>query len=1340
MPAPQASPWEVVPALLADFPSHDGRVAVPAERRFEGAVVISDIAGFTSLVEEVGQGARGAERIAQFVNRYFDRMVREVESHDGQVLRFAGDSMIALWTTRERSLDEAAARAATAGIALAALTEVAAGHQGVIASRIGVSAGPVWAGALGGEAGRAELLVGGRAVGAALAALSHAEPGELIATADFMRHAVPDLRTNARAGGHALVVHAAPASNHSSSERTLPPATIDPAPFVPDGLRDPERRSGRDWLAEFRRVHVTFFSFDLDFEDATTLHRAHEATRALQSTVYRYGGSVNQLVVEERGTTLLAGWGLPGFHHEDGATRALRAAHDGCAALAGVGIRCRVGVATGPAFVGLRGSAHRYELAVFGKTVNLAARLAQAMDDGVACDDATAEEAARTFDSTTTRRIAAKGFSDPVAIHRTVQRSVGTEPMSHTRRGARRSVGRATERETLTSLLDGAAESTCVAVVEGEAGSGKSTLLSEVTTDARAAGFTLLAGTGDSVETSTPYFAWRPILAALFPGVAGGERLARAVAQRLETDPAVRGLAPLLDIVLPTGLEDDEVTRQLTGRPRAESTRRAIVHLLRHEAEQRRLLIVLDDAHWLDSASWALALEVARTLGSGAMLIAGRPLSSPGSDAAAVLALPGMTHVALRPLDRENVSALLRGVLGGGRVSDRLARWVHERTEGNPYFCEQVARSLVEAGHLVEREGTFDVAATFGDDLPDLPDTIQSALVGRIDRLSPEVQLTLKASAVIGRTFSSELLAAIRPQGAAVHEHVAELVRSDLLRGGVGGEHEFAHPLLKDAAYQLLTSSQRRHLHRAVADWLRARSPDDAHLAPLLAHHFVHAEDTPLAVRYLEIAGRRAAAAFASEEAITFFSRATDVSAKGSLDVEPLRRARWERAMGEAHLKLLRYSDCERHLDRALALLDRPVPPSRARLVGGLLAEVAVQFVHRVTSKSPGDPHERTEALLEAADVVEMQNELAFFRNDVLKLIYGSVRQLNVAERAGVPSRQLAHSYATVAIPAGLFGLHKLSRRYAEWSDAAVAGVDHLSAVGYTNQVLALYHQGFARWSEVDRHVERSLELFERVGDRHRLQQCLALRTVYELHSGKLDECRASAARLQAGVSESDPAQLLSWAIPPRAMAELVRGAANRDTTRELDELSRRELHGAELVLVLGVLALAYEFLDHEDALPTARRALAEADKIMPATYFSLWGYAGLTETLVRALGRRPSRDLDAECKRACGHLGRFAMAFPLGRPAAKLWRGRLDIARGKSKTGASSVRAALDLAEAMALPHEAAIAARTLYQLGDGAVPDASRRAEAFEATLGASSEWKLWSGRALSPAAVAR
>jgi predicted ATPase len=273
-----------------------------------------------------------------------------------------------------------------------------------------------------------------------------------------------------------------------------------------------------------------------------------------------------------------------------------------------------------------------------------------------------------------------KGHADPVAVYRPSGRAVA-RPGPAWRDPVGPLVGRTAERKRLAEQLrmlvqarNGDPGQASVVVLEGEAGIGKSRLVAELVEQARAAGVRVLAGAGDAIERNTPFSAWREIFVRLPAIDAAGdtEGRRRAVLGLLGPDPETRELAPLLSAVLPLDWPETARTAELSPQGRADHTRSLLVRLLQAAIGGTPTVLVLEDAHWLDSASSALALAVCRSLTPVLLVLATRPPDEQGvlvddlgwAAYRRLLQAPGTTRLILDGLSPEDVEALVCRRLG----------------------------------------------------------------------------------------------------------------------------------------------------------------------------------------------------------------------------------------------------------------------------------------------------------------------------------------------------------------------------------------------------------------------------------------------------------------------------------------------------------------------------------------------------------------------------------------------------------------------------------------------------------------------------------------------------
>ena len=1327
---------------LAEEPEGAG---LPHADRMVGALLLADISGFTAITERLAQrGPGGAEELRGLLNGAFQPLLELIAGTGGDVLKFAGDALLACWPAPpgdpgrggpgDRGLAAAAGVAAGCAEAMqAALGRYAAAQRLPLALRIGVGAGEVVVLDVGGERERRELLVAGAAVPQTTGAAERALPGQVVLSEQAMDLLEHDL------GGQAPPRPAPAASGATASAALF-------APYLPRAMLTSMVADHEEWLAELRQITVVFANLP-DLGHQARLDEAQEVMAALQGAMYRYEGSINKLSVDEKGTTLVAALGLPPLAHEDDPARGVQAALAIRAALAATGRRVAVGVTTGRAFCGTVGSRWRREYTMLGGVVNLAARLMQEAGEGVLCDAATARAARATLAFEALPPVRVKGRAHPVPVYRPGRPGgdgrAGRRPEPVARAPL---VGREDERERLAGALgrltaggDGQPVQTQVLVLEGEAGAGKSRLVAELVDQALAAGVPVLAGAGDAVERNTPWHPFRELFGELAP-FAGADRATRRrlVLELLGPGPEDRDLAPLLNPVLGLELPETAASAELSGQGRAGQTRELLVRLLRATVGETPAVLVIEDAHWLDSASTGLVLALSRERLPLLLVVATRPPGETGTLTddlgwaayRRLLRAPDLELLVLDRLSSGAVRDLVGQRLGAASVPDALARLVEEKAEGNPLFTEELTIALREAELVRVVDGRVELVSEVADVLDRrMPHTVHGAITSRIDRLSPTQQLTVKVASVIGRVFAVVILREVHP----LRDAVARTLTSDLTaieRANLTVletpepdlHYLFKHVITQEAAYNLMLLSQRRRLHRSVAEWYERSGGGDL---AVLAHHWRLAEVPDKAIHYLERAGAEALREGAYAEAVRFFTALLEVDGPpptpgdgrrpGAPGERAIRRARWEHQLGDAYLGLGQLAPEQEHLHAALALLGRRTPASGRRLPGKLAWQTGQQLRNRVWPRPlvAGSPEARS-ALEEAAEVYERLFLVDYHASRRARTVHQAVKGLNLAEAAGSRPAE-ARLAASLAVGAGLLARHRLAQAYLRRAFAALEGTDDPSARAGVLQSAALYGVGVGRWPEVRQHLEEAAGIVRRLGDPRRLAEIAGLGIWERYFQGELAAVRPLLAELDEIGRQSGDSQVRSWAVAGHAVIGLRTG----DLEEASAALRRRPAPAplAMLALLQGDRALAVDAL---------RRALEQA-ALPPVKCYWFDLYAMSAEVaLALWLDRRGRGEGDAGpwramADQAVGYLGRYARVFPIGRPRALLHRGLLAWTAGRAAPARRDWRAALAEAERLGMGYEEALAADMLGRHGEpGQRPARRERAAALFERLG--------------------
>lgn len=1312
-------------------------LAAPGGPRIDvqpAAALFADLAGFTALAERLSvQGPRGAEELSRIVDAHFGRLTDVILAAGGDILVFAGDATLAVWpAAADADLVAAVTAAASCALRLQETDRSPSpeapgpseargrGEQGVrqLHMRVSIGAGPLAHLRVGGLNSRWLSLFQGAPIAQATAGDALARENDVVLSREAAALLGRDAEGTPLEGGALRLANVlGPVSAILPHPPAIPPGQVDALRrLVPEVIGARVDAGLGEWLGEFRRVTMVFCGLGaVDPGGPAALARLQTAVTVLQEDVERYEGTVYQLLTDDKGTTLVAAFGLPPRAHEDDAARGTLAALAMHAGLVRSGFTPSVGIATGLLYCGVYGTARRRQYTVAGPPVNLAARLMQHAHGAVLCDTATEERARRhpTLRFTALAPLRVKGRDQPVAVHR--------PSAEHEAAPATQSTGsdeRLRGRERECAVIDRAVEALVtrrdggVLLIEGEPGIGKSRLIEYLRVRGTRLGVATIDGAGDDIEQATAYHAWmRPLRAR-----AGTDPV--RVAARLGLGSVHAPLVPLLGAVLGLKLGDNELIAAMTDEVRAANVRTLLLAALAHLAAAGPLVVTLEDAQWLDSASWALLLAAVRTIPNALFVVTSRPIDAPPPDFVALTGLVGERRLTLAPLGSDAVDQLLADRLGVRSVPQPVEALVHDRAAGNPFFSEELGYALRDYGLIVVAGGrceladpTRELGPAFAEALAarGLPPTLQGVVTSRIDRLTQTEQLALKVASVIGRTFPVAMLRDVFPVpiGAAeLTDALASGERLDLIRavddrGGPG--FTFRHAITQQVAYDLILYAQRRDLHRAVGGWLEARhAAEPEPVLPLLAFHWRRAEAKEKAVFYLDRAGDQAFHSYANAEAVGFLRDALALAP----DAPPDHRRRWEMLAGRACVNWSRYDEGEAHLRRGLALLGEPMPRSSVRLVGGLLVQAARQMIHRnFATRLVGLRAARRDVLLTAANAHESLVEVFYLRDANLACLYSAMRGLNLAELAG-PSPELARAYSTVGAILGFIPLPRQADAYCRRALETARVSGNVPATIWTALSVGAYKLGVGAWTEARALFELVTTESKRLGDARRWDD--GMQFFIDLHylQGRFETSLEQAGQLFRSATQRNDPRGQASAVYRRALCLLVLGR-DAEASTAAEELAGLRwnagtVHGdLPLCTVQGLTRMRAG--DPAGAEQAALRAGALLEKLMPAYHGYVFDASGTADVLLQLLERPRGTDGAAGATRAralraaLGALRRLARVFPIGRPWLALMRGRAKQLDGKHEAARAEWRRAVEIGDRLDMPYPAMLARELL-------------------------------------------
>lgn len=854
---------------------------------FEAATMSVDMSGFTPLTETMLQYQKdGAEVLTETLGSLFAPLVREAYIRGGLIPLFAGDAFIAVFVHDPEKSPDAPLHALKTAFYVKELlnphgedrllqTKYGDFFAGV---KVGLSYGTVSWG-IPGQGGSYTFYFRGPAVNSCSRAERQATKGEIVVDEAIL----PFIQR------HVTAVPTADSHFHKLTACTFdfPPPRNTPIPRFCRADLEPFVSSevlGLKVEAEFREVCSVFICFD-EPQDQELLHAIAAEVLSLSN---RYGGLFGQMEFGEKGGLIVLAFGAP-VAYENNLERAaeflltLRGQH--------LPVLWRAGMAIGLIWAGFRGGRERCEYGMVGDVVNQAARLALRAGWGeIWTNEAAFEGLCSIFWLDALGAFSLKGKREKVPVYRLAGKR---EPVERFYRGLM--IGREAElvrlREAVEPIFQGRFAG--IIYVNGEAGIGKSRLLHEFENFLKRKQVRWCYCPADAIRQSSLH-PFKYFLRRYFRQSADLEsaenrvrfdRLLDALRSKLsqhshDTQPLEEELnrtrsvlAAMLDLRW-----EDSLHEQLDPRLRFENIMSAFANFIKVNALLQPVVLQLEDGHWFDEDSRKMIQVLTQALSDYPVAILcasryqidGSPYQFAVGDDVLEQALD------LTSLSEAGIKALAEQVLEG-EMAPELVRFLAVKTEGNPLFLEQLLLDMRERG--VIGKGDFGRWSAFGDREPDVPRTIRTLLIGRLDRLMGEVKRVVQAAAVLGREFEVQVLSAMLRGERELLTKIKEAEEAQIWVALNELRYLFRHTLMRDAAYDMQMPARLRELHRLAAEAMKQIYTADLspHYADL-SYHYGQAEDIERERHYARLAGEQAVMQFANEEAVAFLSRALDLT------------------------------------------------------------------------------------------------------------------------------------------------------------------------------------------------------------------------------------------------------------------------------------------------------------------------------------------------------------------------------------------------------------------------------------------------------------------------------
>ncbi|HVF26556.1 MAG TPA: AAA family ATPase, partial [Anaerolineales bacterium] len=828
---------------------------------FPAVGIFLDLSGFSTMTDTLMQhGQHGAEVLAGLMHGVFDPLIESIFAYGGKIISFAGDGIMALFPI------EADARP-TALIALAAAAEIQMrlgenpGRQTIYGKfhfsvKIGLAIGNVAWGILRSEDNEnATYYFRGIPVDESAEAEHHASAGETIITRAMKALLEEEIETRPIGSFHRF-------EGFSVKMPIATPAVFGPVDLETARVFMPEKIIVQDLRGEFRQIVNLFMRFP-DLPNEVLIEFFHTVFEIQK----KYGGLLNRLDFGDKGCNLLMLWGAP-VAYENDITRALNFILD---------LRSRVDfpITTGLTYyiahAGYLGSAMCEDYTCYGWGVNLASRFMMSAPPGqIWVDDRIARRLSTRFDIEYIGTQRFKGFS--------------TEQTVNLLKGHKREpeliyqgelIGREQEIRQLENFAGPlwAGKFAGFLLVMGDAGIGKGRLVHEFQSSALFDQQTALWAVCQSDQilrqSFNPIRGWLRRYFGLASASNASERkqlfntkldeliaATRNIVLANELDRLRSALGALVDLHW-----TESRYEQLDAEGRYNSTLLALIALIKAESLSQPLILFIEDMQFIDEDTLNFLPRLKRailaeseTYPIAVVATSRKHINSPA------LSSVMDAYIDLTGLSLEGVARLTEILLGGVPAVE-LIKLVMERSEGNPYFAEQIIRYLQEENFIEMSPVGWNKVKQTRDFF--VPGDIRAVLVARLDQLPHEVKDVVHTASVLGREFTLSALIEMSTDPVDIRRIVADAQQSEIWVPRSEGHYLFTHGLLRDAAYTMQMRARRQELHRLAMNALEKIYANELkfHYAEL-AYHAKYAELGSMAQKYYTLAGKSAAESY----------------------------------------------------------------------------------------------------------------------------------------------------------------------------------------------------------------------------------------------------------------------------------------------------------------------------------------------------------------------------------------------------------------------------------------------------------------------------------------------
>ncbi len=857
---------------------------------FNAVLLFADISGFTAMSEKLTRlGKEGAEEVNKIINHFFGPLIKIIYKWNGDIYRFGGDAFLAFFPEKDTQYP-ASKRAITAAQEILKFVKAHSKTETKLGAfrinvHIGLTKGNVYFQDL-----QNNFFLGGNSVNYLMAMIDSAGPGEIVVSQEI-KIELNDVVFEQKNEVWKYVRMRKKMFESKSEEMKLSEGMFknrvpELSPYIPDWLA--KRIALKPYFdhkdGEHRKIAVVFLHFagiPYDKNPRGAEKILNEFYEIVRTTIEKYDGWINALDVYKDSERVLAVFGFP-FAYEDDEKRAVLFTYEILNHPKLKNLNLRAGVNSGSVFAAPVGNELRREYATLGDAVNLAARLgAKAENRTIVVSEPIFNKTFALFDYEFLGEKEFKGKKKKIQTYKLIKKKeIEKKALTKWISESEKIVGREKEISEIKKAIDLCAKGKGqILSISGEPGIGKSRLVQELVKLSEKAGYQMLKGNCISYGSAFSYHPWIDILNDFFNILPEDPIKIRSAKIKDKTAAVNKKLLewlPVIGEVLGVLFPETSLTRYLDAKLRKQRVFDIIFDFVKYVAQEKPVCLIIEDLHWADTASMELVNYIGRNIEDLPILftLVYRPLKKQEE----FLEKTWTRKIILKELSGEASLELVGNLLSIKEIPDALKKIIINKSQGNPFYIEELVKSLIEQGYIVEKKGMWQ----FRGDLKrlQLPDTVEAVILSRIDRLELQDRDVLQVASILGREFDEFLIKGIYSEQKILKKSLANLERLDLIKQEKGAEQHryfFKHILTQEVAYGTISFARKQELHRQTGIFIETELKERKdEFIGLLSYHFYLGGDYDKSLLYSVEAGEKAKKVYANEEAIEFFTRAID--------------------------------------------------------------------------------------------------------------------------------------------------------------------------------------------------------------------------------------------------------------------------------------------------------------------------------------------------------------------------------------------------------------------------------------------------------------------------------